>query len=565
MYFARKTPHFSHLPLVTAVLLLIPFVTGAQAATDSCEMLPDSPVQDAFFGDIPVWQNNDTIKFKLPPEATTPESQPLYVRITYLDEGNGRLQVAYRNSEENWVGTEIHTRSSRIGSGKLVDSYHELRTPANDNVDSLLRVRILQPDGTPLSIKNVTLQDTPFDNQDFLTVLAAPWKEAPNFPPDPSAPRTLAGTIMVGYQGWFRTPNDRDDIGWRHWLHPATRQKPVGFGIDMWPDMNDYPTSAWVPAAGVTTQSGKPAFLFSSTSPEVVDRHFQWMREYNIDGAFLQRFMGHREGGDDGQPEWVLHAVRQAANREKRLWAIEYDVSGLKNETALEVLERDWSWLVDTLKIHDDPYYAREDGKPVVFIWGLPVSNRGFRPEIANEIVDFFKNNPKYGGNYVIGGIPGAWRKLSPEWHAHIAHYDSVLTWQGRRHDENVEAFEKIGVKYYPHVWPGFSWAHLKGAPEQYTSRDGGRFYWDLITSAVKAGGDRLFVGMFDEYDESTAIIPMTDDPPHPRPINGRFLTNEGLPSTWWLTLTSHARELLQGQRTVDDPMPEPPLATTTN
>lgn len=533
-------------------LLLLPFTISFAA-----EMEIFSPANSTEIDGTPVWQTNETVKFRFRKGEGVAHGVPLYVRVSYLDVGHGRLQIGYRRSDGQWVYPENQMRSSRVGTGEFVDAYFELRDPdilADDK--AFLRVRILEPDGTPLSIKSVTVEEEPFDDATFRHILSEPWKKPLNFPPDPSAPKTLKGTIMVGYQGWFRTPNDLANIGWRHWIHPATRDKPVRLGIDMWPDMNDYPRSAWVPAASLKTQSGQPAYLFSSTSPEVVDQHFKWMREYDIDGAFLQRFMSDRIGGDDGRSEWVLYNVRNAANREKRLWAIEYDASGLKNENALEVFKRDWAWLVDELKILDDPYYAREDGRPVVFIWGMSVPSRNFRPEVADEVIEFFKNDQKYGGNYVIGGAPGEWRKLSPEWIDHLKKHDAVLAWQARRFADNKDEFAAMGVKYYPHVWPGFSWSNLKNVTDQYTPRRDGETYWNLITQATAPGNDWLFVGMFDEYDEGTAIMPMSDDPPHPEPGHGRFLTNEGRPSTWWLTLTKYAKEILTGQRPPNEGLP---------
>lgn len=50
--------------------------------------------------------------------------------------------------------------------------------------------------------------------------------------------------------------------------------------------------------------------------------------------------------------------------------------------------------------------------------------------------------------------------------------------------------------------------------PNTWTPREGGAEYWRLLSKAAQAGIDRLFIGMFDEYDEGTAIMPMTDDPP---------------------------------------------------
>ncbi|XHR27704.1 MAG: glycoside hydrolase family 71/99-like protein [Chthoniobacteraceae bacterium] len=518
-------------------------------------MAPDSPFKEGKKGGASTWQTNDSLKFKLAADASLRPGVPLYVRVRYWDEGSGLIKVSYNTHAEKWLDSENHIRSSRVNTGQFVESLHQLKQPAIADGSAFLRIRILNPQSVPLSIQSVTVADKPFDDPQFRQVIQEPWKKPLDLPPNGNPPRSLKGTIMVGYQGWFRMPNDLCDNGGRHWFKAPTAESAVNYATDMWPDMSAYPQSAWMRAGDLLTQSGKPALLFSSASPEVVNQHFRWMRESKIDGAFVQRFMGHRAGGDDGTPEWVLYAIRQAAHAEKRLWAIEYDVSGLINENAQVVLKKDWAWLVDELKITSDPYYARENGKPVVFLWGFPVKSRGFKPDVAEEVVRFFKNDPVYGGNYLIGGISSQWRQ-QPEWLPHLRNYDAILTWQGRNYEEDRKEFQQIGVKYYPHVWPGFSWSHLKNVSGQYTPREGGKFYWNLMTKALQAGNDWLFVGMFDEYDEGTAIMPMSDDAPPPQLNGGRFLINEGHPSMWWLKLTSYAKEILENQRSKSQPMP---------
>ncbi|MEY3895937.1 MAG: hypothetical protein RLZZ214_1457, partial [Verrucomicrobiota bacterium] len=266
--------------------------------------------------------------------------------------------------------------------------------------------------------------------------------------------------------------------------------------------------------------------------------HFRWMREHEIDGAFLQRFISGQLHSKNGAPEWVLANVRASANREGRIWAIEYDVSGCPESKLLETMTADWKWLVDEFRLFDDPSYAREAGKPVVFIWGLPFPNRGISSITANAVVEFFKNDPKYGGNHVIGGIPSNWRKLDVAWQDHFKKYDSILTWMPKSHTADFADFAKMGIIYYPHVKPGFSWANLKHLPTGddtagYEARDGGRFYWNQLTAAAQSGADRLFVGMFDEYDEATGIMPMSDDaPPTPaRPGVGATFYNGANPA----------------------------------
>ncbi|XHR27160.1 MAG: hypothetical protein ACFUZC_14535 [Chthoniobacteraceae bacterium] len=525
------------------------WISAAKAA--SYDMVPDSPFKAAKSGNASIWQSADSLKFKLPADASFRPGVPLYVRVRYLDEGCGLIKLYYRSDAEPWPDSENHLRSSRVNTGQMVESLHELKHPVVEEGSSL--VRILNPQGVPLSLSRITIADEPFEEPQFKYIIREPWKTPLELPPNGAPKPSLKGTIMVGYQGWFRMPNDLYDNGARHWFKAPTAEFPINYATDMWPDMSAYPQSAWMRAGDLLTQSGKPAWLFSSASPEVVGQHFRWMRESKIDGAFVQRFMSHRAGGNDGTPEWVLYAVRHAAHAERRLWAIEYDLSGLTNENALVVLQRDWAWLVDDLKITRDPYYAHENGKPVVFIWGLPVKSRGFKPEVADEVVRFFKSDPVYGKNYLIGGISSQWRN-QPEWLSHLRNYDAVLTWQGRNYEADRGDFQKMNLKYYPHVWPGFSWSHLKDVSDQYTPRQGGNFYWDLLSKALHAGNDWLFVGMFD--DEGTAIMPMSDDAPPPKPGYGRFLTNEGRSPLWWLQLTSYAKETLENKRSKNQPMP---------
>jgi hypothetical protein len=36
-------------------------------------------------------------------------------------------------------------------------------------------------------------------------------------PRDPPNPSSMSGLVLCGYQGWFRTPSDDDNVGWQHW------------------------------------------------------------------------------------------------------------------------------------------------------------------------------------------------------------------------------------------------------------------------------------------------------------------------------------------------------------
>lgn len=457
------------------------------------------------------------LTFKSETPASLPPDGSIYLAVSYLDRGYGKLGIQLITPGNKPQLPDRFLGLSRSNSEKIVTAHMRFAGVKLDaRVDWSFRITIERSIGEDLMIESVTLQNAPFDDTDFKLVTSDPWLDCyqgPSVKPKDNA--TLKGKVMAGYQGWFRTPNDLEGKGWVHWgnIQQGT------FSTDMWPDTSQYPASVLEKAAEVKLKSGNQAQLFSSTWPAVVDTHFRWMREHDIDGAFLQRFVSDRFHSISGGPEWVLANVRASANREGRIWAIEYDVSGCPESKLLEMMKRDWKWLVDEFRLLEDPCYAREGEKPVVFIWGLPFPNREVSSKTANAVVDFFKNDPKYGGNYVIGGIPSTWRKMDTAWQDHFKKYESILTWMPKSHAADFADFTKMGITYYPHVKPGFSWANLKhfpsgGETSGYTPRQGGRFYWNQLTDAARSGADRLFVGMFDEYDEATAIMPMSDDAP---------------------------------------------------
>ena len=116
--------------------------------------------------------------------------------------------------------------------------------------------------------------------------------------------------------------------GWLHWFNAPL---PSGGrpNTDIWPDTSDYDTSELYPAPGLATASGDPVYLFSSRHPKTVQRHFHWMAQHGVDGAFLQRFAGQCEvkPGNiairDLRDE-IGDRVREAAEAEGRVFAIMY-------------------------------------------------------------------------------------------------------------------------------------------------------------------------------------------------------------------------------------------------
>jgi hypothetical protein len=109
---------------------------------------------------------------------------------------------------------------------------------------------------------------------------------------------TYKGLVMAGYQGWHGTPGDgcphNPAEGWPHYASVA--QHPFIFepgvlrnNMDFWPDVSEYEKT--YAATGFISPDGSAPRLYSSYDASTVDLHFKWMKEYGIDGVFMQRFV----------------------------------------------------------------------------------------------------------------------------------------------------------------------------------------------------------------------------------------------------------------------------------
>ena len=148
---------------------------------------------------------------------------------------------------------------------------------------------------------------------------------------------------MAGYQGWFRVGRDGQ-------MYPdETRIR-----IDMWPDVSEYEKTY---PTGLKLADGSTARFFNSADQSTVDLHFKWMKDYGLDGVFMQRFFGAtRPSARNGPEVDVLRFAFQAASENERAIAVMYDLSGLRNsgEDCLRIAD-DWKFLVDTLKVTNQP------------------------------------------------------------------------------------------------------------------------------------------------------------------------------------------------------------------
>ena len=137
------------------------------------------------------------------------------------------------------------------------------------------------------------------------------------------------GLVMAGYQGWFNTPEDGANRRWRHY---SGKQgfKPGSCNIDMWPDVSEYekvyPTS-------FSFADGSNASVFSSYDESTVDTHFHWMKEYGLDGVFMQRFVVEiKNPSGKNHFNKVLTSATKAALKYDRAICVMYDLSGMKGQ-----------------------------------------------------------------------------------------------------------------------------------------------------------------------------------------------------------------------------------------
>ncbi len=378
---------------------------------------------------------------------------------------------------------------------------------------------------------------------------------------------TIRGKVMCGYQGWFRCPGDGSNQGWIHWSRDRQRIAPDTLSFEMWPDMLDYGPGERYPAPGFSFPDGSPAVLFSSANAQTVLRHFTWMRDYGIDGAWLQHFVVDLPGGPAqdryASRRTVIDHVAAAARQTERVWALSYDISGMPGDRLVQVLSDDWRKLVDA-KVVERPGYLHERELPVVQVWGFYRNNPGIALTAADarRICEFFQAPGPYRA-YLVGGGDWAWRSTTDEpWSAIYRRFDAYIPWNvgnyatdsaGVRHattsywaDDRREC-ECAGVYWIPSIYPGFGWDNLKRQPAGSTqiARRGGQFYWEQFHELAQAGVDTAFLAMFDEVDEGTAIFKVTNQPP----TQARFVDYEGLPSDWYLRLSGEGARMLRKQR----------------
>ncbi|TWJ21453.1 discoidin domain-containing protein [Micromonospora endolithica] len=376
----------------------------------------------------------------------------------------------------------------------------------------------------------------------------------------------MVGKISVGYQGWFSAPGDGAPIGgWWHWSRDRFQPpSPANTTIVSWPDVREYDRT--YPTAYPNLGNGQPATLFSSYDQQTVDTHFRWMQQHCCDTAALQRF---NPVGDEGPTRDAMAVkVRGAAERFGRKFYIMYDVTGW---TAMQSqITQDWT---TKMSAHTaSPAYARQNGKPVVCVWGFGFNDDGrpFAPAPCLDVVNWFKAQ----GCYVIGGVPTYWRQGindSRPGFAEVYHAFHMLSpWMVGRTGTldgldwfyaNVNVADQAdcaahGIDYQPCVMPG----DLSGGHRRH-----GDFYWRHLYNMVRVGAQGLYVSMFDEYNEGNQIAKTTEtQATTPAGTGIRALDEDGTfcSADYYLRITADGGRMLKGQLPLTPVRPTPPVVS---
>jgi hypothetical protein len=372
----------------------------------------------------------------------------------------------------------------------------------------------------------------------------------------------VVGKISVGYQGWFAAAGDGSpENSWWHWsANKAQPPSPSNAGIVSWPDVREYTKTYQSGYANLG--NGQPAKLFSSYDQQTVDTHFLWMQQHNIDTAALQRF--DPTGSEGPIRDGMAAKVRSAAESHGRKFYIMYDVTSWTNMQSQ--IKTDWT---NKMKAYTaSSAYAKQNGKPVVCIWGFGFndSKRPWAAAPCLDVVNWFKSQ----GCYVIGGVPTWWRNgnndsragFSDVYHA----FNMISPWLVGRigNVSDADNFYNVatvpdvadcaahGIDYQPCVLPG---------AVSLRQRAHGDFMWRQFYNMVRAKVQGIYISMYDEYNEGNQIAKTAETTAWLPTNSGMLALNEdgtACSSDYYLRLTGDGGKMLKKQIALTATRPTP-------
>jgi hypothetical protein len=401
-----------------------------------------------------------------------------------------------------------------------------------------------------------------------------------NPPPKPHIvnPNTLQDKVLFGYQGWFAAPGDGSLRNqWVHWFNNNTPDAD-NVHFDTWPDMSEYDEDELF-ETDMEYSNGDPVKLYSAYRYNTVDIHFKWMYEHQLDGVFLQRFIAltRWEGGLEFIDKVAANVIK-SCNKYERVFAIEFCIQ--ENEDYwVETIKNDWMHLVDDLNVTLSPWYLKHKGRPLVGIYGIGFDMYSYAtPEEAQELIDWFHSGaPEKYRATVMCGVPESWRS-DGDYIDFYTTVDVIKPWTVGRYGDYGSADNFLNnyilpdkdfcdahnMDYLPVIWPGSSRYNMSNGSYLINKfpRNGGNFYWRQSYNVNRAGVNMIFIAMFDEVDEGTAMYKLE---PHLEntPTTGTWLALDAdgyeLPSDWYLRLVSETARTVRKEIANDYIIPEIP------
>lgn len=362
----------------------------------------------------------------------------------------------------------------------------------------------------------------------------------------------VVGKVVTGYQAWFSAAGDGSPVN--SWVHQD---------LEQWPDVREY-TNTYAgspfnqngtaqPGFFGNLGNGQPAKMFSSFDQQVINTHFSWMQQNGIDCAALQIFGSYV---NVGTPLKALHdainlKVETAAETSGRKFYIMFDCN------SDSPVEDYWTnTIVNTQHLTTSSAYAKQNGKPVVCLYGMGITTRGSAADWLAKI-NWFKAQ----GCYVIGSPPWGFSTNS----TYISAYNAcnmILPWSvGRQpgstnfpaqYATDLAYCEAHGIDFQACIFPGYARFNTNTAkPKNEIPRMHGDFMWTQFAAARSSGVQNVYIAMFDEINEGTAIMKSAEDSSM-IPSGKYFLTLDAdgvhVSSDFYLRLVNNGGKMVKGQ-----------------
>jgi hypothetical protein len=382
----------------------------------------------------------------------------------------------------------------------------------------------------------------------------------------PVDPESVTDKVICGYQGWFACKGDSSPLNfWFHWAG-LTTPSAGNLHFESYPDVSMYEDSDLFLTGFASQGDGNPSRLFSSYKENVVNTHFALMQNHGIDGVALQRFACALT--DD--PVFLQHndsiavRVKRAAEEYSRIFYVMYDISGMA-ASDFGMMQTDWQNNIgSTLQLTSSPMYAHQYEMPVVCIWGFGFAHTDGTAAQCIAVIEWFQNQ----GCFVIGGVPAGWRTCTgaskPGFEDVYRNFNMISPWTVGAYTNLVQVDDyktdflipdlayciSNEIAYQPVVFPGSAASNWGNGIQNHTPRIQGEFMWQQVTNIESLGITSMYVAMFDEYDEATAIL-STADGYDMIPTNQYFLTTSAdgvyISPDFYLRLTGNATRVIKG------------------